>query len=303
MSTVNRYDPRAYSKQNPFKKFDAHTKPNAFISSLLGFFAFVFLCVFIVLLSLRAGNIVSAIRHVDIAGMLYDTEMAYYIENQLSALPFHDREINIFDVDHFIKSEAVTNEINGVLDGYARAYIAGDLDHYLTTDDIIKIVRNLEPELHALFDHHMTEENFEHFAMTLNDIIGFNSLSVGDLVEVIDMDLTVPFLLISPQLLWGIGIICTGLLFFIFFLRRKNVAGALMATGIPIMLSGLVTFIGGAITESPPEALGPTILRAARFLEAPAHQIMQHGFAFIAVGLLLVLVSFMFKSVAPKAQP
>jgi len=303
MASTNRYDPRAYSKKDPFKKYNSHSKPNVFISALLGFFAFAFLCIFIVLLSLRAGNIASAIKHVDIAGMLYDTEMAYYIENQLSSLHFHDREINIYDVEHFLKSEAVTNEISGVLEGYAGAFIAGNLSHHLSTDDILDIVRNLEPELVSLFDHRMTEEDYENFAMTLNDIVGFSSLSVGDLVDVVDVDLTVPFLLISPQLLWGIGVICGGLLFFIFFQRRRNIASALFATGIPIALSGLVTFIGGSIAGSPPESFGPTILSAARFLEDPAHQIMQHGFAFIALGLLLAIVSFVFKSVAPKAQP
>jgi len=225
--------------------------------------------------------------------------MSEYIVDRINELPFNEANVDIADIEEFIKSDAVSDGIGSIVDDYARAFAAGDLDHHLTTADIVGMARNLEPEFRDLFDHELTDEHYEQFARTVDDIVDLRELSVGNILEELDIDPTIPHMFLSPYLLWGVGILSALLLLFIFLRRRRNIADALLATGVPVVLSGLLSFGAGLFIGSFPESLGPSFFSMARFLGGPAHLIMQYGLGFAAVGGALVLVSFVVRSIAP----
>ena len=252
---------------------------------------FILTCVFIVLLVLRVGNVANVIRNTEITEILYETEISYYILNQLNTLPFNDSWIELSDVENFIRSDAVSNEIGNVAEAYVNAIIEGNLDYYPTSGDIVLIVQNLEPELHQLFDHQMTDADYEHLAVILDDIIDFEGISVGYIVEDVGIDMKLLRLAVSPVLLWGAGILCAITILFTFLLQWRRIPDAFLFTGVPIMLSGLLCYAAGAILAFYPYLLGDTVFRLSRFAAGLTPLIIRHGIAFAVAGVLIIVVS------------
>jgi hypothetical protein len=261
---------------------------------------FLLSCAFAVLLTLRSGNIGSIIRNIEIAEILDGTEYSYYLVHQINGLPFHDAQVSIYDIEEFIKSDAVSREIGGVMDGYLRAFAQGDLDYYLTADEIIRISRSLEPEFNDLFDHRMTEADHERLARTIDDIVDFRGLRVGDIIDDIGIDIdtyidtTILYLLVSSYLLWGVGFLCVLTLGLIFLHHRRRVADAFRFAGIPIMLSGLLYLITGVVLGSYQELPGDALHSFAGLTGGLADLVIRHGVVFAAAGLLSVIISFFF---------
>jgi len=290
MDSINYKLPNVSRQGSQFK-----TKLNIVVTVLLYVLTTVFMCAFIILLVLRTDNAASIIRHTDFTAVLEEAgiaEHSYYIANQLNGLYFHDTEVSVSDIEEFIKSPAVSDEIGGVLDDYARAFASGNLNFHLTADDIAGIAKSLEPEFNVLLDHHMTDEHFEHLARTIDDIIDLSELSVGNIINELGIDTTIPYLLLSSYLLIGTGLLCVILLALIFLQRRSDIAGAFLVIGIPIALSGLICFILGLWFGSLSVSPESSFHTAAVFLSGPAHVASEYGFAFAAVGVIVVVVSY-----------
>ena len=269
------------------------------ITILLSILLFLFTCAFIVLLVLRAGNSARILRNIDITGLFDETDLAYYIEYQLHGLPFNNNEIWFYKVEYLLMSEAATDEIGGVIERYSRALARGDLDYYLTDDDILGILHNLEPELNILFEHQMTEADYEHFVSTLDDILDFRGLTVdGIFVDLEDFGIntTIPRLLLSSFLLWVAGILFTAALFVIFMYNRKRIAYAFLIAGIPVILSGLIYLTIGVIFSYYMELLSDALYSLTRFTDGLAYLFMWHGIVFAVLGLLSVVAYIILKS-------
>jgi len=266
-------------------------RANVFLSIVLGVLMFILTCVFIILLVLRVGNVANVIRNTEINEILYETELSHYILFQINSLPFNDTWIELPDVEDFIRSDAVSDEIGNIAGAYANAIIEGNLDYYLTTEDILSIVQNLEPELRHLFDHQMTEADYEYLAVILDDIVDFEGLSVGGIIEDTGIDLSLLRLAVSPVLLWGAGILCAITVLFTFLLHWRRIPDALLFTGVPIMLSGLVCFTAGAIFAFYPYLLGDTLAGLLRYAGGLTPLIIRHGIAFAVAGVLIIVAS------------
>ena len=254
---------------------------------------FILTCVFIILLVLRVGNVANVIRNTEITEILYDTEISYYILNQIYSLPFNDTWFELSDVEEFIRSDAVSNEIGNVAGAYVNAIIKGDYDYYLTTGEIVLIAQNLEPELSQLFDHQLTEADYEHIAVILDDIIDFRGLNagyiVGYVVEEVGIDIKLLRLFVSPVLLWGAGILCAITVLFTFLLHWKRIPDAFLFTGVPIMLSGLACYAAWVICAYYPHMLGDTLSGLLRYAGGLVPLIKWHGIAFTVAGILTVI--------------
>jgi len=280
--------------------------PNLIISVLLSILAVFSLFIFICLLVIRTANAATIIQRTDVLGVLAETgfaEHSYYITNQLNGLYFHDEELTLEDLEEFIKRDAVSNEIGGVIDDYARAFVQGDLDHHITTEDIVIIAKNIEPELQELFDHRLTEAELEHLAEALDDVIDFDSFRVGYIIEDYELDMTIPKLFLGSTLRWVFGLLSLALLVIIFILRRGDIADALLGVGLPIIISGLLSFAFGMAMGARPEMFGETFYALSRFIDGPIYLMTQYGFTFAAVGATLIVVSIVINSSRPKADP
>jgi len=230
-------------------------------------------------------------------------EHSYYITNQLNGLYFHDTELTLEDIEEFIQRDTVSNEIGGVIDGYARAFVVGDLDYFITTDELADIARNIEPELNELFHVRLTDDEIEYLAEAIDDIIDFEGFSVGYIIEDFELDMTIPNLFLGSSLRWAFGLFSVALLLIIFILRRGNIADALLGVGMPIIISGILAFICGLTMSAYPQFFGETFYALSRFIDGPIYLMTQHGFAFAAAGATLIVVSIVMNSAAPKADP
>lgn len=294
-----------YRQNNNYEDIQEYEKPNAFLSFLLYFLAIIALCFFIGLLVFRSTGVGHVIRSTNIYFLLEqatDEEHVYYIVNQVNGLHFHDQQIDLVDVSEFLQRESVSDEIGVIVDGYAVAFIMGNHDHHVTTEDIVQMARNLEPDFYELFDYKMTEADIEHLAQTLDDVLDFDTLSVGGIMEDFDVDLTVPLVLISPVLLWAVGLFCALLLFLIFFIRRKDLTEAFLAVGITLAAAGLLTFIGGLIASMLSESMTSPIFvfSLSLYLGPVSHLIMQNGFVFSAIGVLFIVVTLLYRTAQRK---
>jgi len=265
-------------------------RANAFLSALLGIMTFIFMCIFIPLLVLRPMNVGSIVRNTDVAGVLEETGMAYEIVDAINELPFIPAEVEVGDVERFIQSPAVSNEIGKVADDYAKALARGDLDHHLTSSDVIDIVKNLEPEVQDVFDHHMTESDYRELEKALDNTVNFSELSAGNILDEIDVEVPVPVLFISVYLVWGVGILCAATVLLIFVHHRRWIADGFRAAGIPIMLSGLLFFLIGLLLGAFPQMIDRLLYAMSAFIAGPAFLIMMYGLAFTALGVLFLAI-------------
>ncbi|MCL2663161.1 MAG: hypothetical protein FWE83_07505 [Oscillospiraceae bacterium] len=268
---------------------------------LFSVLAFLGICLFLVLLTLRSYGVGHIIRNTDILGYLEDFstgEHAYYIVDQINGLPFSETEVTLYDIEEFLKNEHVTGEIERIVGGYATALMLGNLSHHITVEDIVIAARNLEPELHDFFDHRMTDDDFNSLAQTLDDILDLNSLTLEGIIEDFDMDMSpLPLILLSPVFLWVVGLLSGGFLLVMFLLYKNNIASAILSIGIPVTLSGLISFGAGTLVVSSLEPVDGEPSGFSRLLEDPVFLFTQLGLITAAAGVAVIIVSLVVRLV------
>jgi len=254
------------------------------IAATLCIVLFASTCVFSALLLLRADFLPLIIRDIDITEVLEDTEIAYYIVNQLNSLPFNDTEVDMSDLQEFIQTEAVSNELGNVFSEYARALGVNDLEFHLTTNDVLRIVQNLEPEIHDLFDHRMTETDYLILTRTLDDILDFEGMKVSGIIYDAEIDIVVPRLLFSPLLLWGVGILILVTGCILVLVNSKSIPRAFLLFGITTMISGFLYLMTGVIFSTYPDLLSGTLRTLSRLTGAMMHFVIRCGIVLTAIG-------------------
>jgi len=285
-----------------------HKKPNKALSVFFGFLSTVFLLLFIMLIVFHSLSVTPIVQDVlddlYIAYLLedFDYHNEYYIWHQVNGLPFNETHVTYDDIEAFIRSDAVSGEIGGVLDGYIRALAAGDLSHHITTGDIIDISKNVRPELNELFGHQMTDEDIEQFAVILDDIVDFNTMSVDGMMDELNIELPVPLFLISTNMLLIAGAINVLLLAAIIFLYRKDLPGGFIAACIPVTLSGSIVFICALWLDAFSQSLSQTLHRYAIHLGSPAVHMKQYGFIFAGAGILIIVISAVIKRLSRQSS-
>ena len=267
-------------------------RANAFLTALLGIIAFILMCVFIPLLAFRPVNIGNMVRNADVSRVLEETGMSDEIVDSINDLPFIENEIKTGDIEDFLQSDAVSNEIGKVMDDYAKALAQGNLDHHLTAADIVDIAKTLEPEVQEHFGYHMTEADYRELEIALDNMVDFNELSAGNILDEIDVEVPVPVLFVSVYLVWGVGILCAVIVLLIFVHHRGWIADGFHAAGLPILLSGLLFFMIGLLFGSYPELLYGILYEMAGFITGPAFLVMKYSIAFAALGVFSMIVGF-----------
>jgi len=251
---------------------------------------FVLSFVLIALLILRPGNASGVIKNTDISGILKDTDIAYYMEHQLNGLPFNETQIDLYDIEDFIKTDAVTNEIVGVINRYSRALTNRNLDYFLTAYEIFEISSNLGPEFYDLFGHHMTETDYRLFAAVLDDILDFGGLSAGDIIDELNIGTVIPYLILTSYLLWGVILLFAAAIIVIYLRNREMYSNVFLIAGIPVLLSGLIYLTSGILLGSFPEVLGGRLYSYARVAAGAVNIIITLSIIFTALGVLSIVV-------------
>jgi len=261
------------------------------VSLILCLVLFILTCVFSALLLLRSDFLPLIIRDFDITEVLEDTEIAYYVVNQINSLPFIETEVDLYDIQEFIQTEAVSDELGNVFSEFTRALGTNDLEFHLSNNDVLRIVQNLEPEIYDLFDHRMTETDYMILTRTLDDILDFEGMTVSGLMYDVGIDIVVPRLLFSPFLLWGVAILIMITICIIFLVNSKSIPKAFLLIGIPIMISGFLYLIVGVIFSTYPDMLSGTLHTLSRLTGAMMHLVIRCGIVMTAIGATSIIVS------------
>jgi len=279
---------------------DRYSRLGAVFSVLLCVLAVILMCSFIILMVIRSIGVGHIIRNINIVEIIEETTIGLhpdYIVDQINELHFSGVEVSLYDIEEFIKREAVTNELDKVVNAYAMAFMLGNLDYHISMDEILDIARRLEPELYDFFGYSLAEEDLGFLVETLDDMIEFDTLSIDSIMGDFDVDLTVPLVLISPILIWAVGIVTAATLLFIFLRKRKEPVNAYFAVGIPITLSGSITSMTGLVVGTNPTMLGNTSLQFVRLVERPIHLATLYGLTFFAAGVTMLVVTYIVKRV------
>lgn len=282
-----------------------HSRLRTALSVLLCVLSIILMCSFIILMVIRSIGVGHIIRSINVVEIIEETNIGLhpsYIVDQINELYFVDVEVSLYDIEEFIRREAVANELDNIVNAYAMAFMFGNHDYYITVDEIVDIARRLEPELYESFGYRLAEEDLGLLTITLDDMIDFDVLSIEGIMEELNVDLTVPLVLISPVLIWVVGIVTTALLVFIFLLKRKTPISASLAVGIPITLAGLLTLITGLVIGFNPTILGDTSLQFVRLVERPIHLMTRYGLIFTAVGATILIVTYILKRVTQRTE-
>jgi len=297
-------DPRNKPRPKPYTYAQAEPRPNAFLSGLLCILAVVLLCVLLVLLLLRAVNIPAVIRNTDITAVLEETGLSYEIMDYIDDLVYIESQPGQYTehIEKFLTSAAVSREVGGIVDDYAKEFARGNLDYHMTSADIMGAARNLEPELDDLIGHRLTEAEYAHIEKTLNDNIEFRNMSVGVLLDEMDIEPVIPFIHFSAYLVWVALFLCAFLLITIYVHHRQNASAALRAVSVPIIISGAVFLLAGALFSIYPELYGYAVYNMSIYLGGVAHVVRLYGFAFIAVGVIFILIAAAVKIIKDRDQ-
>ena len=278
-------------------------RPNLFLAAVLNFFAIMFMGIFIILMIIRSLGVGHIIRNTHIVGIIEEAsvgEHSYYILEQINGMPFNNGNITHEFIESFLQAEPVTAELGKIIDNYAIAFSLGNYHHHVTQEEIVDMATNLNYEMNLFFTNNLTHEDFEALAQTLDDILDFNSLTVEYIMEDFDVDLTVPLLLISPISLMIAGVVSLLLLLLIFLQRRRKIADAILAVGIPVAVTGVITFLAGVWLGTTPSIFAGILQRFAVLLELPIQMTTRYGIIFLAVGLGIMLISFVLRAIKPK---
>ena len=272
------------------------TRKKIIISTLLSILLFFLSCIFAILMILRPGNAGVIIRNTNFIWAFNETELSHYFLYQLNGLYFHEAEIDIFDLGDFIQSEAVSKEISRIALKYSRAFTSGKHDYAITKEEVYDIVVKLEPELYELFEYHMTESDYQHFAQTLDDILDFRSLSVEAIIEDLHLVAFIPYLHLFFWLVWIVGLLWSALIFLIFWYQRRGNFIAFLYTGIPVLLSGLTYLTIWMRYDYLRETLtNLSIYRLTMLAAGVLYLLKWYALAFAIVGALAVAAYFVLK--------
>ena len=250
------------------------------------------ICTFLLLAVIRPSNIEAFIENTDIAWVLEETGVQNQINEALTNFPAHtaDTHVRASEIEAFLQSENVTGEMATVFSGFVYAFVEGNLDHHVTSGEIVAIARNLEPEIQNHFGYTMTEEDFRILQTTL-DHVDLETLSVGRIIEETDINpnLMSTAFSIYPMLITGTLSILS--LLSIFAVNGRNIPKALRVTGVTLLLPGLLFVPLGLMFLASPGVFSGGMYVAARAIGGPVTLLVQYGLICGIIGIGLVVAS------------
>ena len=276
------------------------TRANGVVSAALGGLLFVLVCAFILLLAVSSINTARIIQNTDVAGVLVETGMSNMTVDIINSLPFVENRVDIYDLDEFIRNEAVSQEISRALEGYLVAFAEGNFEHHITQYEVLDIARNLEPELSHMFGREMSEADYEHLTRVLDEVVDFGILSIDNFVDAVDADFTIPQFAISGNLLILVGILCIITVLLMVLHHRRRLADVFKNAGVPILVAGGVCFLLGFVISSYTQMFGAAFQRISALLSGPISLLMTYSLYAAGLGIVLLIVNLVFRATRPR---
>jgi len=147
----------------------------------------------------------------------------------------------------------------------------------------------------------MTEEDFRILEATLRHA-NLESLTVAHILDETDFNPNIMATAFSiyPLLIFGtlsiLSLLC------IFAVNGRNIPKGLRASGISILLPGLIFFPLGLLLVMSPGILRGALHIIARVISGPATVMMQYGIICVIIGIVLIISSFLVRNIAKNRQ-
>ena len=261
------------------------------VSVLLGIPEFALAVALIALAAVRPGNASAIVENTNISLVMEEAGLDEVISSVVEALPDADVPVDITDVEDFLKRDTVSEEIGKIAEGYLNAAAKGELDYYISPEDVESFLKAITPDIQDHFDYDLTDEDVGTISDLLQESIDLSDYSVGKVLDDAKIDAALPGILLSMWQMVIAGILFVLVTFDIFLFHRKKVRNAFMATGIPVTLSGFASIIAGMLFGPFHDLLSNTPLeKLTRFTGGIALQFILYGIICLATGVVSLAV-------------
>ena len=261
----------------------------AVLSIFLGIILYALVCAFIALLATRPANIPEVILNTDVVWIMEEIGLDEVILQQVNDTVVNDLNINIYDLEEFLKRSNVADELGKAAEGYIKAITEGNTGYYMSSKEIVGFLKAVAPDIRDQFDYRMTDEDYDFILSSLEDQVDLREFRVERILQEVNVDMAVPGMVLSVYPLIVTAILCALVLFDAFLLHRRKIASAFLTAGIPIVFAGLTYIAAGMLFGFFSNLLGGTALyMITRFTSGIAYMIFTYGLICFAAGVLFV---------------
>lgn len=262
----------------------------AVLTFLICVIALLLISIFTFFAVMRPDNAETFVDLTNISRVLEETGVYRDISSVLEQFPEHipDSPVSPAQIEEFIRRDNVSGEISEIVGGFLYAFSRGDLDHHITSDDLVAMARQLAPDIESQFGYAMTEQHFTIIQDTLDDI-NMDMLSVARVYEETDLNPNVVSAVFSIYPLLITGTLSVIALLFIFIINIRRISRAVSAVGFTFIFAGIIFFPLGLILLMSPQVLGDVFYIAARLFGGPATFLALFGVAYLVVGIVMAI--------------
>ena len=275
------------------------------LSTLFGILLFVFVSIFIALTAVRPANIPRIVEQADISLIAEEAGLDEEIINEINDTISNHIQVDIDSVKDFLRRDTVSAEVAKVAERYAAAFVDGDFDYHMTSREIISFIRSIAPDIRDEFDYRLTNEDYDAISEALREEVDLRDFRVGRLLEDAGVEnFAMPFILLSVYPLIIVGILCIIFISDIFLVNRRKVRSALLISGIPLALSGLIFTAAGVFFNSIAGLFGNSeIGNYIGFAGGLANLFLLPGLICFAIGVLCIVAFFVIRTIKKLHQP
>lgn len=276
------------------------------VSALLGILLSVFLIVLAALIVARPGNIADIVAGADVTILLEDMGVVDEIIDGFEISNQYRINVDEDSLRDFLRRDRVKTEVGYVLQGYVTAIADGNLSYGLTSRDVVRVVRNLAPDIRDEFNYRLTDDDYNAITEILETEVNLRDYRVGNLLDDAGIGERFPWLLLSVYPVLFAAILCAIPVFNIFMLRRSYVRSAFFVTGITFAVTGFICAVAGLL-------FGPlsgifrnsagAIYGIVRALAGVSNMVMIYGLIVLLIGALLITAFILIKKFRGTVNP
>ena len=277
----------------------AATIGKVFLSIILGILLFAFTLAIAALIILRPSKIPEIVAGADVTWVLEETDIGEVVVEGLNQSDIIKKHIDLDVIKDFLNRENVSAEFGAIAEKYAQAIADGDFDYYLNSTDIVSSIKAIAPEIYEEFGALLTDDDLDLIAESIDEYVDLTEFSVMQVMEQSSVDVAVPHAIFSTYPLIIVCLLCALVVFNIVLLHRRKAGNALLATGIPVSVSGLVYLAVGMFTGPLTGLIANNTVYGAFRLAAGMTTIMLIlGFGLLILGIAAIILF----TVAVKAR-
>jgi hypothetical protein len=205
----------------------------------LGLLNFVSLVVLVALAIVRLTDIPKAIARTDVTQLLEETKVNETIVEAIGETELSNN-LDMEGLREFMQRSNVEGEVSKAAEQYLTAIATGNLDYYMSSEDIVEMVKAVAPDIIEEFAYELTDENYDSLAEYLTTSVELEDFRMEKILDNAGVTIALPQVLLSVYPLLAAVFLFLLLVLAIFLLHRKQVRKAFSTIGIVLASAGFV---------------------------------------------------------------